>query len=150
MKLTIEERILLFQLLPIQHDYKTLKELIDLRNKVKFTEEETRKFDIYSSHPTEVHCQVCDVTFANDGGIIPSALDGKYSCPKCGGEQTEIVKEDRKRSQITYNKEVSNGHLVDIKPKPHAKQAISKTLESMNKTQTLTEQYLTLYEKFIL
>jgi len=148
-KFTVEERILLFQLLPHKHNYQTLKQIIDLRNDIKFSEEETRKYDIYSSFPAEIKCKNCDIVFNNEGGVVASALDGKYTCPKCQSDDTDVIKEDRSRSQITYNKEVSTGYEKEIKPKVYAKAAITEILDNMSKQKNLTEQYLSLYEKFV-
>lgn len=148
--MNVEERILLFQILPHQHTFQVIKEVTDLRDQIKFSEEETRKFDIYSSFPSEIKCEQCDIVFVNESGVVPSAIDGRYTCPKCGStEHTEVIKEDRGRSQITYNKEVAVDYVKDIKPKVHVKAAIVEIFEEMSKSRKMTEQYITLYEKFV-
>ena len=46
LKLTVEERILLFGLFPQQSDYETLVAFKKLEKELRFNEEESRKFDI--------------------------------------------------------------------------------------------------------
>lgn len=150
MKLAVEERILVFSLLPGEHNYETLKDCIQLRKDVAFNEEEIRKYDIFSGFYTVVRCNRCAVEFDNASGIIPSALDGLYECPKCKkSDKTEIVKEDKGRSQVIYNKQVAEGYTKDVRIKPHAKSYLAQFLSDKSKDKKLTEQFLPLYEKFV-
>jgi Zn finger protein HypA/HybF involved in hydrogenase expression len=149
-KLDIEERILLFGILPRMHDYETMKETIKARDAITFTEEETRKYDITTSFPTDFQCSDCGTLFNNQGGIVPSALDGLYYCPNCNSNNTVKIGEDRSRQNIAFNKEVADGYAKSIDIKPRVFAAIAETLEATSKAKELTEQYMSLYEKIVL
>jgi phage FluMu protein Com len=150
MKFTIEERILLFSLLPTETSYEILKETLEARKNITFNEEEVRKYDIYSGFYTEVKCDRCHILFDNTGGAVPSALDGKYECPRCKkNDETVVTKEDRGKSQVVFNRQVAEGYTKEIKIKSALKSHLAEKLENFSKENKLTEQYIGLYEKFV-
>lgn len=107
MKLLIQERILLFGLVPQRHNYETLKQLEETKKQLEFSEEEMRKYDISHKEMT----------------------DG--------------------RMEVKFNLEVAEGYEKEVKIKPLAMSAISKVLEDMNRNEALSEQLMSLYEKFV-
>jgi len=150
LKLSIEERILLFSLLPRKSDYETLNEIIEARDALTFTEEETRKFDITTSFPSEFRCSACSTVFNNQNGIVPSALDGKYYCPVCESGETTLLSEDKSRQNIAFNKEVAGDYTKQITIKPRILAEIVGVLEETSKKKELTEQLLPIYKKLVL
>jgi len=147
---TIEERILMFSMLPAKADYHTLKEVQEARKALTFTEEETRKYDITTAFPTLMVCNSCAAQFGNETGQVPSAISGKYSCPTCESEDYTVLSEDRSRQNVTFNKEVSEDYVSEIDIKPRALASVVNTLQSLNEKMELTEQYMPLYEKLVL
>ena len=108
MKLSIAERILIHGLFPQQSDYETMKDLLKVRDLLKFTEEENRKYDVSQEN-------------APNGGF-----------------------------QVKFNQEVAEGYEVDFKIPPRVASVVTEQLQSMNQNKQLTEQLLSLYEKFCL
>lgn len=49
MKLTIEERVILSGILPVDHTYQVIKAKVKLVQDMGFEEEETRKYDVQST-----------------------------------------------------------------------------------------------------
>lgn len=59
MKLTIFDRIILHELLPTNSDYKTLKQVMEFREKeLKFDRDETEKYDISQERTSSGFVQV--------------------------------------------------------------------------------------------
>lgn len=108
MELSIRDRILLLGSLEPKGDYHTLKEILEFRKELDFSEEEVRKFDI---------------------------------------EQTES---SNGQTQISFNYEASVGYDIDYQIKPRVISAIASGLKLLNDEKNLTEQFITLYEKFVL
>jgi hypothetical protein len=59
MKLTIMDRIMIYELLPAKGDYKTLKAVKEFRDKeLRFTREETEMYDISQEVVGDGHVQI--------------------------------------------------------------------------------------------
>lgn len=107
LKLTVEDRILIYGLIPQESDYETLRDFKKLEDDLKFNEDETRRFDI-----------------------------------------SQVKDETTGLAHVTFNKEVTEGHLKDVKLPARANAAIVERLHKLSNDKKLTYQYLPLYEKF--
>lgn len=107
LKLTVEDRILIYGLIPQESDYETLRDFKKLEDELKFNEDETRRFDI-----------------------------------------SQVKDEASGLAHVTFNKEVTEGHLKDINFPARANAAVVEKLHKLSNDKKLTYQYLPLYEKF--
>ena len=83
MKLDIQERIVLLQVLPAEGDFVTLKVLRDLRGVLSFSEEDLKKFKIKTITDSEGKSSV---TWNIEAGAVGAEIE-------VGEKATEIVKE---------------------------------------------------------
>lgn len=107
MKLNATERIFLMGLLPDKESYKLMKLMGKVRDELRFSEEETRKFDV-------------------DQKRMP---DGQL--------------------QVMYNKEVGDAYYKEIEFIPEVLAHFAGKLKDLDNKKALSEELLTLYEKFV-
>lgn len=132
MELSVLERLKLLECLPREGDYTTIKIVRELREALSFKENEHIEFGIETFDPGQ--CMECDYTgFAAADDSCPQCHGGKF---KKSGQQ-----------QINWNLEASRNVKIDIGVK--GKGIVVKTLEELSKSNGVTEQHVTLFEKFI-
>jgi len=95
----------------MQGSFELLSAFKILEPKIKFTEEEIRKYDIKTTQ--------------NEVNGIPMSM-------------------------VSFNEEVAEGYFVDVKIPARIMSYMVEKLEEMDSNETLTFQYLSLYEKLCL
>ena len=129
MKLDVYERIMLQNLLPQESDYVTLKLVRKLREALSFNEKE-----------------IAEIEFKN-----------QWRCPKC--DKTEFSAEMAKctdcniymktAGQVTWNDIKAEKCIKDVHMGDKMLALCVTTLKKLSDEGKLTEQHMSLYEKFI-
>jgi len=129
LKLTVIERLALMNTLPQEGDYITLKLVRKLRESLSFSEKE-----------------IAEINFQN-----------YWRCPKCRKEalSAEIVKcEDcdtymELAGKVHWDEAKAAKVIKDVHMGEKMLNLCTSTLKKLSDEQKLTEQYMSLYEKFV-
>jgi len=132
MKLSVLERLKLLEVLPREGNITTIKICRELREALTFKEDEHVLFGIEAREPGK--CAECDFE-----GYAAS----DDSCPKCGGGK--FIKAGSQ--QIFWNTEAARE--VDIDIKARAMGIVVSSLRKLSKENGVTDQHVSLYEKFL-
>jgi len=129
MQLTVFERLLLQSILPQEGDFITLKLVRKLRESLAFSEKE-----------------IADIDFKNH-----------WKCPKCGKVElsAQVIKcQDcgiymRPAGQVTWDEEKAISVIKDVHMGKSMENLCETTLQKLSDEKKLTEQHMSLFEKFI-
>ena len=142
MKLSFMERLKLMEVLPRMGDYDTMKIAQALRKALVFTESENIEFGIEAKEPG--HCDNCGyVGFAAPDDSCPKSIAKDNEEPVC--HNSKFIKTGEQ--QITWNVEAARDAEIEIKARE--KGIVVRSLNELSKSGGVTDQHLTLFEKFI-
>jgi len=128
-KLDVFERIMLMNILPQQGDFVTLKLVRKLRESLSFNEKEIKQID-FKSH---WRCSTCNKT---EMSTLP------IKCEDCGVYMQPA-------GQVTWDEEKAKDVIKEIHMGRAMHGLCASTLEKLSDEQKLTEQHMSLYEKFV-
>lgn len=132
MKLTIPERLVLVNILPVESDYTTLKLVRKLRESLSFSEEEHKQLNFRN----RFDCPECKAE-------VYSATP-----PKCENKDCKMFNQYMKQSNfLTWNEKANI--VKDVHMGNKAKELLKSTLQKMSDEKKLNETYLDTYEKFV-
>jgi len=142
MKLSFIERLKLMEILPRKGDFETVKIAQALRKSLIFTESENIEFGVEAREPG--HCENCGyIGFAAPDDSCPRSIPVEGEIPEC--QNSRFMKTGEQ--QITWNVEAARD--AEIKIKAIEKGVVVKALNELSKKGDVTDQHLTLFEKFI-
>jgi len=142
MKLSFMERLKLMEVLPRKGDFETMKIAQALRKSLIFTESENIEFGVEAKEPG--HCDNCGyVGFAAPDGSCPISIPVEGETPEC--QNSIFIKTGEQ--QITWNVEAARDAEIEIKA--IEKGVVVRSLNELSKSGGMTDQHLTLFEKFI-
>lgn len=122
--LNIAERTKILGLLPAEGNFATLRVVSGIKNVVGLSADELVEYEVKE----HLQCQDC-------GAILETAGD----CPKCSGRNLALM--------MTWNN--AGKEPVSIAFHVKAIELIAKALEKVNDEEKLTEDMMSVYEKFI-
>jgi len=129
MKLTVYERITLQNLLPKESDYITLKLVRKLREALSFSEKEIAEIEF----KTHWRCPKCEkVELATDA----------IKCVECDVYMTS-------GGQVSWDEDKAQKGIKDVHIGDKMLALCETTLKKLSDSNKLTEQHMSLYEKFI-
>lgn len=128
MKLDVFERLVLLNLMPQEGDFVTLKLVRKLREALSFSEKEIADVD-FKNH---WRCPKCDK-------VELSALVVK--CPDCGIYM-------KPAGAVNWDEEKAKGAVKDVHMGDTMLALCKTTLTKLSDEKKLTEQHMSLYEKF--
>ena len=134
MMLSVLERLKLLEVLPQAGDISTIKIVREVREALTFTEGEHTEFGIETQDPGQCGDKEC-------GYVGFAAPDD--SCPKCHGGK--FIRNGQQ--SILWNKEAARDAEIKIGAK--AKSIIVKELNRLSDKNGVTDQHISLYEKFL-
>jgi acetamidase/formamidase len=125
MKLSVYERLILLNILPIEGDIITIRIMRQLRETLSFTEEEYRDLQFKNIHI----CPECE-----------TKAEGPGECLKC-------------QSRLVFTGEIKWAEEAD-RPKEFtfgdvSSRIISERLQELSQQKKLKESHINLYEKFV-
>lgn len=129
MNLEVIERLTLMNILPQQGDYITLKLVRKLREALSFNEKEIATID-FKNH---WRCPKCDKVELSSEAI---------KCQDCGGYM-------RLAGQVTWDEEKAKSAVKDVHMGGTMISLCTSTLKKLSDEGKLTEQHMSLYEKFV-
>lgn len=129
MKLTVFERLMLQNILPKEGDFVTMKLVRKLREALSFSEKE-----------------IAEISF-----------DNHWRCPKCKGIELspEVIKCQQcgiymvPAGQVSFDEEKALKVIKDVHMGNKMLALCETTLKKLSDEEKLTEQHMSLYEKFV-
>ena len=132
MKLRVNERGLIVNLLPKTSDFDTLRIIHDLRMKLSLSEDDYKRLNVRYSWK----CDSCN--------NVVYAIDKPVSCTVPGCDSTNFSPTGR----LTWDSK--NDTPVDIEIGEIATKLIKDKLIELNNKKQLDEEMITVYEKFVM
>lgn len=129
MKLEVFERLMLMSILPKEGDFITLKLVRKLREALSFNEKEIAEIN-FASH---WRCPKCEKV-----ELSPEVI----KCQDCGIYMVPA-------GQVTWDEEKAKGIAKDIHMGKKMLALCETTLKKLSDEEKLTEQQISLYEKFV-
>lgn len=128
MKLTVFERIILQNLLPAEGDYVTLKLVRKLREALSFSEKEIAEINFKNRW----NCSTCNTS---------ELATQTPKCPSCGAYMQPA-------GSVHWDEEKALKIVKDVHMGRTMRDLCETTLKKLSDEKKLTEQHMSLYEKF--
>ena len=142
MELEVTERLKILECLPKEGNIETMKTVLRIRDELVFKEDEHIEFGIEVKEPgTCIECGY--VGYSNWDGDCPKSVPTGDKEPECSGKH--FVKTGKQ--EISWNQEAARPREKNIDDEMKA--VIVSSLKKLNKEGGVTDQHLSLYEKFI-
>jgi len=129
LKLTVFERIILQNILPAEGDYITLKLIRKLRESLSFSEKEIADIDFKNRW----NCEACKTS---------ELAVQTPKCPSCGAYMQPA-------GSVHWDEGKALNVIKDVHMGRTMRDLCVSTLKKLSDEQKLTEQHMSLYEKFV-